>query len=205
MADALMVERDGGVAVLTLNRPRVLNAMDSPAWRALNGALDRPQAFRGRRPGVRSGGGVRTGALVRPHRGRGGGPVWLPRGDGGAHHHQRRHLLLAPPRRAGPGEGAGVPGGPGGCRGVPADGPGEPGGAGRRGAGGGSGDGADHRPPRTPLRAVSQGGHQSGGGGGPGTALAFEAELAVLSLLSEDHREGARAFLEKREARFVGR
>ena len=26
----------------------------------------------------------------------------------------------------------------------------------------------------------------------------FEAELAVLSLLSEDHREGARAFLEKR-------
>ena len=37
------------------------------------------------------------------------------------------------------------------------------------------------------------------------TALAFEAELAVLSLLSEDHREGARAFLEKRQPRFVGR
>lgn len=37
------------------------------------------------------------------------------------------------------------------------------------------------------------------------TALAFEAELAVLSLLSQDHREGARAFLEKRPPRFVGR
>jgi enoyl-CoA hydratase/carnithine racemase len=37
------------------------------------------------------------------------------------------------------------------------------------------------------------------------TALSFEAELAVLSLLSEDHREGARAFLEKRPPRFVGR
>ena len=37
------------------------------------------------------------------------------------------------------------------------------------------------------------------------TALVLEAELAVLSLLSEDHREGARAFLEKREPRIVGR
>ena len=85
MADELLVEREGAVAVLTLNRPRVLNAMDTPTWRALDAALDRVAA------------------------------------------------------------------------------------------------GAD-------LEA----------------ALAMEAELAVLSLLSEDHREGARAFLEKREPRFVG-
>lgn len=37
------------------------------------------------------------------------------------------------------------------------------------------------------------------------TALAFEAEAIVLAVASEDHREGARAFFEKREPKFKGR
>src|SRR3972149_4813456 len=41
MADELLVEREGAVAVLTLNRPRVLNAMDTPTWRGLGAAAGR--------------------------------------------------------------------------------------------------------------------------------------------------------------------
>ena len=40
MANELVVQKDGAVMVLTLNRPRVLNAMDTPTWRALDAALD---------------------------------------------------------------------------------------------------------------------------------------------------------------------
>ena len=44
MADELLVERVGAVVVLTLNRPAILNAMDTPAWRALDAAVDRVAA-----------------------------------------------------------------------------------------------------------------------------------------------------------------
>ena len=40
MANELVAQKDGAVMVLTLNRPRVLNAMDTAAWRALDAALD---------------------------------------------------------------------------------------------------------------------------------------------------------------------
>jgi enoyl-CoA hydratase/carnithine racemase len=267
MADELQVERAGAVTVLTLNRPRVLNAMDTPMWRALDAALDRVVDEAEVRAVVLAGAGrafcagadlketdamaaqIAAGKLglpaLREYKARlqgvtrkmqtcpkpfvaavqgyavgagcelalscdlvvaeegarfgfpevavgltitNGGTFLLPRMVGMA---QAKELAFL-------GELADAET----CRQMGLVNRVVPAGAARAAAL----EMAQAIARRAPLSVQF---HKTAinraAGADLEAALAMEAELAVLSLLSEDHREGARAFLEKREPKFVGR
>src|SRR5215469_14793491 len=57
MNDSVLYESDGGIATLTFNRPKVMNALDGSMREALEGAVDRLEADPGLRVVVLKGAG----------------------------------------------------------------------------------------------------------------------------------------------------
>ena len=57
MNDSVLYESEGGIATLTFNRPKVMNALDGDMREALEAAVDRVEADRGLRVVVLKGAG----------------------------------------------------------------------------------------------------------------------------------------------------